>query len=112
MAKKKHAEESITEHIHEADFYQLYKDNFWQYGMAVIKDRALADVRDGLKPVQRAIVFDMLQSKATSDRKPVKVKRIVGNVIGKWHPHGDSAAEGALVGLAQPWSNTLPAIWI
>lgn len=112
VAKKKHAEESITEHIHEADFYQLYKDNFWQYGMAVIKDRALADVRDGLKPVQRAIVFDMLQSKATSDRKPVKVKRIVGNVIGKWHPHGDSAAEGALVGLAQPWSNTLPAIWI
>lgn len=96
----------------ETEFSGRFKSNFYDYGMSVIKERALPDIRDGLKPVHRAIVYEMLQSRILSDRKTVKVKRIVGNVIGKWHPHGDSAAELALDGLSQEWINTMPILYI
>lgn len=90
----------------------LFKSNFYDYGISVIIERALPDIRDGLKPVYRAILFEMLTSKARSTDKPKKVKKITGAVIGNWHPHGDSSVEEALVGMAEPWSNTLPIISI
>ena len=90
----------------------MFKSNFYDYGMSVIKERALPDVRDGLKPVHRAIAFEMLTSKAMSKDKTKKVKKVTGAVIANWHPHGDSSVEEALVGLAQPWTNTLPVVEI
>lgn len=98
--------------IHQADTRPLLKSNFYDYGMSVISDRALPDVRDGLKPVHRAIIYEMLSSHMTSKNKPVKVAKITGAVIGNWHPHGDGAVEEALAGLAAPWKNTLPPIEI
>lgn len=109
MPKKEKADNIV---IKEIDANALFKSSFYAYGMSVIEERALPDVRDGLKPVHRAIVFEMLKSKAMSADKPKKVKKITGNVIGNWHPHGDSAVEEAMVGLAESWSNTLPIIWI
>lgn len=111
MTKKKQPEQEIAT-PQEADFNSRFKSNFYDYGMSVIRERALPDVRDGLKPVHRAIVYEMLQSRILSSHKTVKVKRIVGNVIGKWHPHGDSAAELALDGLSQEWINPLPILYI
>lgn len=108
MTTKKNKEKNT--HINIGNTHELFKSNFYDYGMDVIEDRALPDVRDGLKPVHRAIVYEMLISNATSKNKFVKVAKITGAVIGNWHPHGDSAVEGALVGLAIPWKNTLPAI--
>lgn len=110
--KTKKNEELVIAKPQEADYYNQFKSNYWTYGMSVIKERALPDVRDGLKPVQRAIIYEMLASKILSGKKTVKVKRIVGNVIGKWHPHGDSAAELALDNLSQDWINTMPVIYI
>lgn len=98
--------------IRDINLEKFFKSSFYDYGMAVIEDRALPDVRDGLKPVNRAIVYEILKSGVTSNSKPTKVARISGNVIGQWHPHGDKAVEDALTGLAQPWSNTLPVVWI
>lgn len=94
------------------DVRTRFKSNFYQYGMSVIEDRALPDIRDGLKPVQRAILFEMLNSGYTSNKKTVKVKKVVGAIIGNWHPHGDGAVEDAMTTMAQPWSNSLPPIFI
>lgn len=99
-------------HIKQVDFTDTFRMNYHDYGKDVIKNRALPDVRDGLKPVHRAILVEMLTSHNTSKNKTVKVARITGAVIGKWHPHGDSAVEDALVGLALPWRNSMPAIEI
>lgn len=96
--------------IRDADTLSMYKSDFYQYGMAVIENRAIPDIRDGLKPVHRAIIFEMLSTGATSKKKPVKVAKITGAVIGNWHPHGDAAVEDALVGLAVPWKNTMPPV--
>ena len=98
--------------IKEQDLGKWFKASFYKYGMSVIEERALPDVRDGLKPVHRAIVYEVLKSGVTSSSKPTKVARISGNVIGNWHPHGDKAVEEALVGLSEPWSNTLPILQI
>lgn len=98
--------------IQTGDLCPLFKSKFYQYGMSVIKKRALPDIRDGLKPVQRAIIFEMLRSGCTSKNKPVKVAKIVGSTMGNWHPHGDSSIEEALTTMAQPWSNSLPVLWI
>ena len=102
----------MSENIQEKDLSTYFEGGFTSYGMSVIKERAFADVRDGLKPVHRAIVYEILKCGATSDSKTVKVARISGNVIGNWHPHGDKAVEDALTGLAQSWTNSLPTIWI
>lgn len=103
---------TTNKNIQQADTRHLLKSNFYDYGMSVISDRALPDIRDGLKPVHRAIIYEMLSSRMTSKNKPVKVAKITGAVIGNWHPHGDGAVEEALAGLAAPWKNTLPPIQI
>lgn len=102
----------MSENIQEKDTSGWFENGFKTYGMSVIEDRAFVDVRDGLKPVHRAIVYELLRLGATSDSKPVKVARISGNVIGNWHPHGDKAVEDALTGLAQSWTNSLPTVYI
>lgn len=103
---------NMSENIQKKDLSEWSEKGFTDYGMSVIKERAFVDVRDGLKPVGRAIVYEILRCGATSDSKPIKVARISGNVIGNWHPHGDKAVEDALTGLAQSWSNSLPVIYI
>lgn len=101
-----------VDNISDLDFGTSFKSDYYDYGMSVIEERALPDVRDGLKPVHRAILFEMLQSNITSKSKPVKVAKTTGAVIGKYHPHGDSAVEDALAGMAAPWKNSMPAIEI
>ncbi len=88
----------------------VMEDSFLRYSMSVIIDRALPDVRDGLKPVHRRILFSMNQSGNRSTAKFVKSARIVGDVMGKYHPHGDSAIYNSMVRLAQPWSLRYPMI--
>lgn len=88
----------------------VMETNFLRYSMSVIVDRALPDVRDGLKPVHRRILFSMNQNGNRSSSKFVKSARIVGDVMGKYHPHGDSAIYNSMVRLAQPWSLRYPLI--
>ncbi|HCR55843.1 TPA: DNA gyrase subunit A, partial [Candidatus Saccharibacteria bacterium] len=82
----------------------VMEDSFLRYSMSVIIDRALPDVRDGLKPVHRRILYSMNQNGNRSSAKFVKSARIVGDVMGKYHPHGDSAIYDSMVRLAQDWS--------
>lgn len=98
--------------LSKVDFAKNFKSDYYDYGMSVIEDRAVPDVRDGLKPVQRAILIEMLTSKINSHAKTVKVAKITGAVIGKWHPHGDTSVEDALAVMAAPWKNMMPAIEI
>ena len=86
------------------------KRSYLDYAMSVIVSRALPDVRDGLKPVHRRIFFSMSENGHTPDRAHVKSARIVGDVMGKYHPHGDSAIYDALVRMAQTFSMRLPLI--
>lgn len=104
MSKK-----TIQEQI---DLTNIFTSNFVDYGMEVIKNRAIPDIRDGLKPVQRRALFEYFQSGATSKKPNVKVARLSGNIIGKWHPHGDSAVEEAIVNMSQEWKNTKPLVYI
>lgn len=89
---------------------KVMEDSFFRYSMSVIIDRALPDVRDGLKPVHRRIMFSMEQNGNRSGSKFVKSALIVGDVMGKYHPHGDSAIYNSMVRLAQPWSLRYPLI--
>lgn len=89
---------------------KVMEDSFFRYSMSVIIDRALPDVRDGLKPVHRRIMFSMNQNGNRSTAKFVKSALIVGDVMGKYHPHGDSAIYNSMVRLAQPWSLRYPLI--
>ena len=89
---------------------RVMEDSFFRYSMSVIVDRALPDVRDGLKPVHRRILYSMNQNGNRSTAKFVKSARIVGDVMGKYHPHGDSAIYNSMVRLAQPWSLRYPMI--
>ena len=84
--------------------------SYLDYAMSVIVSRALPDVRDGLKPVHRRILFSMNENNHTPDRPYVKSARIVGDVMGKYHPHGDGAIYDALVRMAQSFSMRLPLI--
>ena len=86
------------------------KDSFIDYAMSVITDRALPDVRDGLKPVHRRILYSMHDSGHTASAKFVKSARIVGDVLGKYHPHGDTSVYDAMVGMAQPFSYRYPLV--
>ena len=88
----------------------VMEDSFFRYSMSVIIDRALPDVRDGLKPVHRRILHSMNTNGNRSNAKFVKSARIVGDVMGKFHPHGDSAIYDAMVRLAQPWSLRYPLV--
>ncbi|HKI57020.1 MAG TPA: DNA gyrase subunit A [Trueperaceae bacterium] len=86
------------------------KTSFINYAMSVIVDRALPDVRDGLKPVQRRILYAMQRMGLASDRKHSKSAGVVGEVIGKYHPHGDMAVYDAMVRMAQPWNLRYPLV--
>ena len=90
--------------IIKVDINETMKSSYIDYSMSVIVARALPDVRDGFKPVHRRILFGMMELGITSDKPTKKSARIVGEVLGKYHPHGDSSVYGALVRLAQPWA--------
>jgi topoisomerase IV subunit A len=90
--------------------HQHAEDAYLQYAIATVKDRALAQVQDGQKPVQKRILFAMRELGLLSAIKPVKSARVVGDVIGKYHPHGDSAAYDALVRMAQDFTLRYPLI--
>lgn len=99
-----------TKGIENRTLEKVMEDSFFRYSMSVIIDRALPDVRDGLKPVHRRILFSMNQNGNRSTAKFVKSARIIGDVMGKYHPHGDSAIYNSMVRLAQPWALRYPLI--
>ena len=91
-------------------FSQVLSDCFSRYAKMVLTDRAIPDVRDGLKPVQRRIIFDMWKQGITYDRKTVKCAKTVGDVLGNYHPHGDSSVYDAMVRLSQDWKMEVPLL--
>ena len=98
------------DHVKEINISSEMKTSFLNYAMSVIVSRALPDVRDGLKPVQRRILFAMNELGMTSDKAHKKSARIVGEVIGKYHPHGESSVYEAMVRMAQPFSYRMPLV--
>ena len=102
--------DDFVEHIVETDVGDEMRSSFLEYAYSVIYSRALPDARDGLKPVQRRILYTMADMGLRPDRGHVKSARVVGEVMGRLHPHGDGAIYDALVRLAQPWSMRLPTI--
>ena len=92
------------------EYSELMKKSYIDYAMSVIISRALPDVRDGLKPVQRRTLYDMYELGIRYDRPYRKCARIVGDTMGKYHPHGDSSIYGALVNMAQDWSTRYPLV--
>ena len=96
--------EPIIDKIHEVDLKERMETFFIDYAMSVISSRALPDVRDGLKPVQRRVLYSMIELNNGPDKPHRKSARIVGDTMGKYHPHGDSSIYGALVNMAQEWS--------
>ena len=103
-------EPNIYDKIKEVDLKTTMENSYIDYAMSVIVSRALPDVRDGLKPVQRRILYAALKMGATADKKTKKCATIVGETMGHYHPHGDSSIYGALVNLGQPWSTKYPLI--
>ena len=97
-------EETIFDRIQEVDLQKTMETSYIDYAMSVIASRALPDVRDGLKPVQRRILYAMSELNNGPDKPHRKCARIVGDTMGKYHPHGDSSIYGSLVNMAQPWS--------
>ena len=95
---------TIFDKIHEVDLQKTMEKSYIDYAMSVIAARALPDVRDGLKPVQRRILYAMIELNNGPDKPHRKCARIVGDTMGKYHPHGDSSIYGALVNMAQDWS--------
>ncbi|MGN6301361.1 MAG: DNA gyrase/topoisomerase IV subunit A, partial [Angustibacter sp.] len=102
--------EEYTERIVDIDVQSEMQGSFLEYAYSVIYSRALPDARDGLKPVQRRILFSMAEMGLRPDRGHVKSSRVVGEVMGKYHPHGDAAIYDALVRMAQPFSMRLPLV--
>lgn len=96
--------------IKDVDLQKTMEDSYIQYSMSVIASRALPDIRDGLKPVQRRILYAMYELSNTADKPHKKCARIVGETMGKYHPHGDTSIYGTLVNLAQEWSTRYPLI--
>ncbi|MCD8019255.1 MAG: DNA gyrase subunit A, partial [Clostridiales bacterium] len=101
---------NIFDKIHEVDLKNTMERSYIDYAMSVIVSRALPDVRDGLKPVQRRILYSMIELNNGPDKPHRKCARIVGDTMGKYHPHGDSSIYGALVNLAQEWSTRYPLV--
>ncbi len=97
-------EDNIFDSVHEVDLKKTMETSYIDYAMSVIADRALPDVRDGLKPVQRRVLYSMIELNNGPDKPHRKCARIVGDTMGKYHPHGDSSIYGALVNMAQDWS--------
>src|SRR6188508_2194005 len=102
--------DDFEEHILDTDIKQEMESSFLEYAYSVIYSRALPDARDGLKPVQRRILYTMNDMGLRPDRGHVKSARVVGEVMGRLHPHGDGAIYDAMVRMAQPWSMRLPMI--
>ena len=103
-------EDTIFDKIEEIDLEKKMKESYINYAMSVIASRALPDVRDGLKPVQRRILYSMIELNNGPDKPHRKCARIVGDTMGKYHPHGDSSIYGALVNMAQDWSTRYPLV--
>jgi DNA gyrase subunit A len=103
-------ENNIFDKVHEVDLKKTMENSYIEYAMSVIAARALPDVRDGLKPVQRRILYAMIELNNGPDKPHRKCARIVGDTMGKYHPHGDSSIYGALVNLAQEWSTRYPLV--
>ena len=97
-------EDNIFDQIHDVDLKKEMETSYIDYAMSVIASRALPDVRDGLKPVQRRVLYSMIELNNGPDKPHRKCARIVGDTMGKYHPHGDSSIYGALVNMAQDWS--------
>ncbi|MGN0342278.1 MAG: DNA gyrase subunit A [Roseburia sp.] len=97
-------DDKIFDQIHDVDLKKTMEESYIDYAMSVIAQRALPDVRDGLKPVQRRILYSMVELNNGPDKPHRKCARIVGDTMGKYHPHGDSSIYGALVNMAQDWS--------
>ena len=97
-------DDKIFDNIKEVDLKKTMETSYIDYAMSVIASRALPDVRDGLKPVQRRVLYSMIELGNTPDKPHRKSARIVGDTMGKYHPHGDSSIYGALVNMAQDWS--------
>ena len=97
-------DDKIFDQIHEVDLKKTMETSYIDYAMSVIASRALPDVRDGLKPVQRRVLYSMIELNNGPDKPHRKCARIVGDTMGKYHPHGDSSIYGALVNMAQDWS--------
>ena len=103
-------EDNIFDKVHEVDLQKTMEKSYIDYAMSVIASRALPDVRDGLKPVQRRILYSMIELNNGPDKPHRKCARIVGDTMGKYHPHGDSSIYGALVNMAQEWSTRYPLV--
>ncbi len=103
-------EDNIFDKVHDVDLKKTMEESYINYAMSVIVARALPDARDGMKPVQRRILHAMNELSNTPDKPHRKCARIVGDTMGKYHPHGDSSIYGALVNLAQSWSTRYPLI--
>ena len=103
-------EDNIFDKVHDVDLQKTMEKSYIDYAMSVIASRALPDVRDGLKPVQRRVLYSMIELNNGPDKPHRKCARIVGDTMGKYHPHGDSSIYGALVNLAQEWSTRYPLV--
>ncbi len=103
-------DDKIFDRIHEVDLKETMETSYIDYAMSVIAARALPDVRDGLKPVQRRVLYSMVELNNGPDKPHRKCARIVGDTMGKYHPHGDSSIYGALVNMAQDWSTRYPLV--
>ena len=103
-------EDNIFDKVHDVDLKKTMEDSYIDYAMSVIAARALPDVRDGLKPVQRRVLYSMIELNNGPDKPHRKCARIVGDTMGKYHPHGDSSIYGALVNMAQDWSTRYPLV--
>lgn len=108
--KSKQQEEEIVENISVESLDGVMGDRYAVYAKYVIQDRAIPDVRDGLKPVQRRIIFSMYQNGNTFDKPTKKCAKIVGDVMGRFHPHGDTSIYDALVRLSQSWKMSMPLV--
>ncbi len=103
-------EPNVFDKVHDIDLKSTMEKSYIDYAMSVIVSRALPDVRDGLKPVQRRVLYSMIELNNGPDKPHRKCARIVGDTMGKYHPHGDSSIYGALVNMAQEWSTRYPLV--
>ena len=103
-------EPNVFDKVHDIDLKKTMETSYIDYAMSVIAARALPDVRDGLKPVQRRVLFSMIELNNGPDKPHRKCARIVGDTMGKYHPHGDSSIYGALVNMPQKWSTRYPLV--
>ena len=103
-------DDKIFDKIHKVDLKETMETSYIDYAMSVIASRALPDVRDGLKPVQRRVLYSMVELNNGPDKPHRKCARIVGDTMGKFHPHGDSSIYGALVNMAQEWNTRYPLV--